>query len=394
VNGCIKTNIVAPHKYLLHCTKCSGSLIVNYNSRAKIMAKNIFWNDDWMDIQRRYWEQLTDMQQQAFGAKKPPANPWQQSMDHWWSAVQGGVPPAGQDFFNKMMDQGKAFFQMAEQAMQAAGQENPSEVWSHMLSSLTESLHQNTESSPFKQATAFWEMPLDNWNRMASAMSPLPGDTLRGMPHEGIKENLDRLLTAPGLGYTRESQTQYQSLAQAVLEYQEALAEYSLFFASLGEKTVRRLQDQLGDAPVESARQLYDEWIGCCEEVYAAEVMTDDYAKMHGRLVNALMELKHRWGEILNESLSAMNIPTHDDLRTLQIRMQEQRRENKSLRSDISALRREIRQMQAKADRPAVKRTVKKKTATKKKSTTKKKTAARKAAPRKKKSTAGKRQTN
>jgi hypothetical protein len=26
VNGCIKTNIVAPHKYLLHCTKCNGSL--------------------------------------------------------------------------------------------------------------------------------------------------------------------------------------------------------------------------------------------------------------------------------------------------------------------------------------------------------------------------------
>jgi class III poly(R)-hydroxyalkanoic acid synthase PhaE subunit len=350
------------------------------------MAKSTFWNDDWMDIQRRYWEQLTDMQQQAFGVKKPPANPWQQSMDHWWSAVQGGVPSAGQDFFSKMMDQGKAFFQMAEQAMQAAGgQENPSDVWAHMLASMTEGFHQNTANSPFKQATAFWEMPLDNWNRMASAMSPLPGDTLRGMPHNGIKENIDRLLAAPGLGYTRESQTQYQSLTQAVLEYQEALTEYSLFFSSLGEKSVRQLQDQLGDTPVESARQLYDAWVGCCEEVYAAEVMTDDYAKMHGRLVNALMELKNRGGEILNESLSAMNIPTRDDLRTLQVRMQEQRRENKSLRSEVSALRREIRKLQAKADRPAPKRSVKKKTATKKKS------AAKKAAPRKKKSTAVKR---
>ena len=344
------------------------------------MANNAFWNDDWMETQRRYWEQWTNMQQQAFGVKKPPANPWQQSMDHWWSAVQGGVPSAGQDFFSKMMDQGKAFFQMAEQTMQAAGgQESPTDAWAHLLSSMAEGFHQTPGNDAFNQATAFWEMPLDNWNRMASAMSPLPGDTLRGMPHEGVKDNIDRILAAPGLGYTRENQAQYQSLGQAVMEYQEAMTEYSLFFSSLGEKSVRQLQEQLGDTPVESARQLYDSWVGCCEEVYAAEVMTDDYAKMHGRLVNALMELKHRWGEILNESLSAMNIPTRDDLRTLQTRMQEQRRENKSLRSEVSALRREINKIQAAADKPAVKRTVKKK-ATKKK-----------AAPRKKKSAASKR---
>lgn len=354
------------------------------------MSNNTFWNDDWMDTQRRYWEQWTDMQRQAFGVKQPPANPWQQSMDHWWSAVQGGVPSGGQDFFSKIMDQGKLFFQMAEQAMKAAGgQENPTDAWARLLASMTGGLQQTPANDTFKQATAFWEMPLDNWNRMASAMSPLPGDTLRGMPHDGIKANIDRILAAPGLGYTRENQAQYQGLTRAVMEYQEALAEYSLFFSSLGEKSVRQLQHKLGDTPVESARQLYDAWVGCCEEVYAEEVMSDDYARMHGRLVNALMELKNRWGEILNESLSAMNIPTSGDLRTLQMRMQEQRRENKTLRSEVSILRREIKKMQEERERPAARRTVKKRAATKK--AVAKRAVPKKAAPPKKKSAAGKR---
>jgi len=339
-----------------------------------------------MNTQRQYWEQWNNMQQQAMGVKQPPKNPWEQSLEHWWSAVQGAVPSTGQDFFSKMMDQGKAYFQMAEQAMQAAnGQENISEAWSKMLHGLTESFQQTQTNDPFKQASSFWEMPLDNWNRMASAMSPVPGDTLRGMPHGDVKEHLDRLLGTPGLGYTRESQSQYQSLLKAVMDYQEAMTEYALFFSSMGEKSAKLLQQKVSDTPVESARQLYDTWVGCCEEMYAEDVTTEDYAKLHGRLVNALMVMKSRYGEILNESLSTMNIPTHDDLRTVQIRMQEQRRENKKLASEVAALRREIQKMQA------VKKSADTKPAAQ---AAAKKVTKKKAAPRKKKAAAPRRTTN
>ncbi len=345
------------------------------------MTNNQFWNDDWLNTQRRYWEQWTDMQQQALGLKQPTANPWEQAMEHWWGAVQGAMPDYGQDFYSKMMEQGKSFFRMAEQTMQAtSGKDNVTDAWAHVLSGLTESFHQANSNGPFNQASPFWEMPLDNWNRMASAMSPVPGDTLRGMPHADVRNHLDRLLGAPGLGYTREGQAQYQSLAQAAMEYQEALAEYALFFSSMGEKAVALLQERFGDTPVESARQLYDAWIGCCEEVYAGEVMQEDYSKLHGRLVNALMVLKSRWGEVLNEYLSAMNIPTRDDIRTLQLHVQEQRRENKRLRAELQALRKAVEESQSARPKPAVKRVVKKKKATRKK-----------AAPRKKKTTTNKR---
>jgi class III poly(R)-hydroxyalkanoic acid synthase PhaE subunit len=338
------------------------------------MTDNKFWNEDWLNTQRQYWEQWTDLQQQALGVKQPAASPWEQAMEHWWGAVQGAMPDYGQSFYTKMMDQGKSFFRMAEETMQASsGKENATDAWAHILSGLTDSFHKAGSNDLFNKTTAFWEMPLDNWNRMASAMSPVPGDTLRGMPHADVRNHLDRLLGAPGLGYTREGQAQYQSLAQAAMEYQEALAEYALFFSSMGEKAGALLQERLADTPVESARQLYDAWVGCCEEVYAVEVMKEDYSKLHGRLVNALMVLKSRWGEVLNEYLSAMNIPTRDDIRTLQLRVQEQRRENKLLRAEVDALRKVVEESRRAPTKPAAKRAVKKKKATRKKSTPRKK---------------------
>jgi len=348
------------------------------------MAGNNFWNDDWMNVQRQYWENWNDLQNQAMGYTKPPASPWEQAMDHWWSAVKGGVPATGQDFYSKMMDQGKDFFKMAERMMPASGgQEDPTEVWTRLLSSMADSFTQVPGVDSFKkQGTGFWEMPLDNFNRMASAMCPMPGDAFRGMPTGSVKEHLDRLLGAPGLGYSRESQAQYQSLGQATLEYQEALAEYSMLFTKMGEKSVALLQKKVQGKPIESARQLYDAWIGCCEEVYAEQVMTPEYIQLNGRLINALMMVKSRWGEILNEYLSSLNIPTRDDLRTLQIRMQEQRRENKKLRSEVNKLHKLVEQLSATVERAAKAPAAAPATATKtrrtvtKKKVSKKKTAA------------------
>ena len=349
------------------------------------MASNTFWNDDWMNVQRQYWEQLNQWQQQAMGLNKPPANPWEQAMDHWWGSVKDAVPPIGQEFYNKMMEQGRSFFNMMENVAQASTeQKGATETWSKLLGSFSDSFKQASDMSGLGQSTGFWEMPLDNWNRMVSVLSPVPGDVLRGMPTGAVREHLDQVLGAPGLGYTRETQAQYQGLAQAVVEYQEAIAEYAMLFTRMGENSVTLLQEKIKEQDIDSVRQLYDTWVGCCEEEYAEQVMTPEYIELHGRLVNALMLVKGRWGEILNEYLSMLNIPTSDDMRTLQTRMQEQRRENKTLRSEVNALRRQVEQIATApaARRPAAatpgatKKKVSKKKVGKKKVTKKKASAA------------------
>jgi len=308
------------------------------------MADNSFWNQDWMKLQEQYWNQWSEMQKKALGiAEKPKLDPWQAAMQHWWDAVGGAVPDPGRDFLQKAMEQGRQAFELAEQFSKSMLKEDG---WKQLTDLLTKSFT-GTGNSGLGSASGFWEMPLDNWQRMASALSPLPGDLLRGMPTTGLKENLDKVLGAPGLGYTRESQTQYQSLLQSLMEYHEALGEYTLFFTRLGEGASRRLLELLQEKPVESARGLYDTWVQCCEARYADEVMTPEYQRLHGRLVNALMQLKHRWGELLNEYLSAMNIPTRDDMRTLQQRVQEHRRELHAVRRELAELRKSLASQEA-----------------------------------------------
>ena len=340
------------------------------------MTKAPLWNDEWMDIQRRYWEQWTALQQQALGlTAKPTATPWENALNHWSEAVSGTLPDMSRDFMQKMVDQGKAFFRLASDMATSMNAEG-GDAWRQVIDNLASSFSQLASSTdPMGDGSGFWEMPLDNWNRMVSALSPVPGDMLRGMPTTGLKENLDRILGAPGLGYTREGQEQYQSLFQSILEYQEALAEYSMFFSQMGERAALRLADLVNENPVESARGLYDAWVSCCEQEYAAQVMTPEYARLHGSLVNALMRVKHRWGELLNEYLSALNMPTQHDLRTLQCRVQEHRREIRALRQELAELRKSV----TRAPAAPKKTTASKKTPVKKTTAKRKKAAARKA---------------
>jgi polyhydroxyalkanoate synthase subunit PhaE len=63
------------------------------------------------------------------------------------------------------------------------------------------------------------------------------------------------------------------------LDYQRALQEYLGFYSKLGVKSVARMRGYLqgvidSGKSIDSARAIYDNWVGCCEEVYAEEVIT------------------------------------------------------------------------------------------------------------------------
>jgi len=216
---------------------------------------------------------------------------------------------------------------------------------------------------------------------MMSSLSPMmPGDLLRNMPHDQVKDSVDRMLSAPGLGYSREEQAQYQDLTRRVLDYQRALQEYAAFFSQLGFKSVQRMRDFVqrqadGGKTIDSVRTLYDSWVACCEEVYGEEVATPEYARIHGRLVNAQMALKKRMSVMVDENLGAMNMPTRSELRTLQDRLQETRRENKQLRHDLDMIKRRLATLPAASPAPARTTASAQAPAARKKTTVRKKTA-------------------
>jgi class III poly(R)-hydroxyalkanoic acid synthase PhaE subunit len=334
------------------------------------MSEKGLFGEDWLEIQRKYWESWTDMSRKAMdlaggagGAARPGAGgpfglgqvdltkPWEGALDHWWKAWSPAAPQDSRDFMGHLIDQGKGFFRMAETFYPgaAAGDEdgwaaitkNLEDLQSRFMGGMSEG------GDVFHRMMAFWELPYDNFQRMMSSMSPIPGDVLRNMPHDQVRGHIDRVLSAPGLGYTREEQGQYQDLMRCVLDYQKTLREYLGFYSHLGVKSVGRMRNYLQSVvesgkSIDSARAIYDNWVRCCEEVYAEEVSSPDYAALHGRLVNAQMSLKQRMSFMVDESLGAMNMPTRSELRTLQDRLQETRRENKRLRRELTALHRQV----------------------------------------------------
>jgi polyhydroxyalkanoate synthase subunit PhaE len=312
--------------------------------------------NDWLELQRKYWESWTDLSRKAKGAASPTTNPWEAAIDHWWQALSPAAPDLARDFMTKIMDQGKAFFALADGytknlgAMPGAGLgTGAGDGWSalsrtleDMQKAFTGGLQGGDEAS--RRLMAFWELPYDNWQRLVSSMSLVPGDALRNMPHGQLKDGLNQALSAPGLGYTREEQAQYQDLVRRGIEYQQALQEYLQFFSGLGTKSIGRMRDFLEtqDKPIESARALYDSWVSCCEQVYAEEVKSAEYARISGRLINAQMAVKQRMAIMVDETLGALNMPTRSELRTLQDRLQETRREYKALRHEVESLKRQL----------------------------------------------------
>lgn len=341
------------------------------------------WNQDWIEIQQKYWENLTEMSRNVMGPKVSSKNPWESAMDHWWQTIAPAAPDPAKDFMEKMLSQGKNFFRMAEQFTGNLQGSAPTADWSQALNKVFNDMQAAFSGNvpgldadmPHKMM-AFWEMPLDNWQRMVSSLSLMPGDALGSMPHGA---DFERFLSAPGLGYTREEQTQQKEIVRVMMEYQRALQDYMQFFSNLGSLSVDRMRkktEKMGeeDKSIDSARALYDLWIMSCEEVYGEQVMTPEYAVIHGHLVNTLMALKKHMGQMVDENLGAMNMPTRSEIRTLQDRLQETRRENKQLRGDLEDLREKVERLVTAA---ASSVTPEKKATPRKKVTVKKKAAAR-----------------
>ncbi|MEJ2405823.1 MAG: class III poly(R)-hydroxyalkanoic acid synthase subunit PhaE [Candidatus Thiodiazotropha sp.] len=321
------------------------------------MSESPFWNEDWMKTQQKYWDNWTEMSRKAMGLETPSKSPIESAMEHWWQAVSPSSDDMTRDFMGKMLNQAQSYFRLAEDYY---GNSQDSSHWfetanrtvkdlQKLFTSGLEQALSGTESAgddALHKMMAFWEMPSDNWQRMISSLSLLPGDLLRNLPNqEGL--GLERFLSAPGLGYMREEEGQYKKLMALGLQYQKALGEYTHFFSNLGLLAANRLGEKIADlsengGKIESARGLYDLWVNSSEEVYSEQVMTPEYTLIHGTLVNSLMKLKQCLGHIVDETLGGLNMPTRRELRTLQDRLQESRRETKSMRREIEVLQEQM----------------------------------------------------
>lgn len=309
------------------------------------MSNKEFWDADWMAVQQKYWTEWLELSRKSGAAGVNLKSAWEQAQDHWWQAVSPAVPKDTRVFMEKMMDQGKQLFRLAGMFSGDASGPGPRD-WQQTLRGLGEAfttIGGGAGNGKAQHLLGFWKLPLESWWHLVSTLSLLPADTLGRLPSEGDQADLVRLLSVPGLGYSRERLAQQQKLARLLLKYQQAQDEYTKFFSVIGLRSVERMkrlleQKQTTKETIDSAREFYDLWVATCEEVYTEEVMTPEYAKINGELVNALMAVRKQQGVMVDENLAALHMPTRIEIRTLQVRMQENRRENKRLKLEIRSL--------------------------------------------------------
>jgi len=385
-----------------------------------------FSNEDWAEAQQNYWNAWSDMCEKAMGsaASSKPENPWAEGLEQWWKAMSGTAPEQSRDYFSRMVEQGQGFMAMGQEMTRFLSSINDmnktGDGWKEALSSRFEEMkrslsgNQGDYSQLLKGMFAFTDMPLDTMRRTASTASLFPGDIFEGLragawteQEVSLHEHVQRTLSVPGVGYTRESQAQQQKLTSLLVDYQRVSQEYNQAHAKVGVDTLDCMLHKIIEMSdkgeeITSLRQVYDLWVDCGEATYAKYVSSDEYSELYGRMVNALMALKKQGQGMVDESMGAMGAPTRRELDTVLRRQQEVRRklielqaspaageverltsEVDKLRSDIDALRGLLTTQAEKTlstapAKAASKPAASKKTAARKKTTTRKKATSRK----------------
>jgi len=276
------------------------------------------WLDEWM----RAWRSFPDPR---------GGNPWTAMLEHFAKSHPASYHQPFADALDKITGQSRAFFDLGQTLATNGG-----DGWQDAVFRYLDELSDQAKD-PQAAARAFGGVsPLDYWRQLAGH-----GGDSSGEP-QSLMGQLDQLLRMPGLGYTREHQESHQELSRLWLDYQRAYGEYAAYCAETARRSVERLRERLqaefADAggPA-SIRALYDAWVACSEEVYAERVATDEYMKLHGRMVNALLAYRRQAGKLLDEWAKAANMPTREEVDALHRKLKETRRELDSLKAAAAA---------------------------------------------------------
>jgi class III poly(R)-hydroxyalkanoic acid synthase PhaE subunit len=349
------------------------------------------WMDLWLESQRRYVEAWGEMGRAAGagGAAATRADPWSEAMhkglDAWWQTVAVGLPAGTREAASRFLDVGKGYWRIGEAFQHlveaSRGFMGGDGEWQKALQEGLKRFQDTVcgteaQANPWSGLATFCGMPLDNWRRVVSSLSVLPGDLEKALRGEGpagpetLQRALDRLLATPPLGYTREWQEQVQDWAGLWLDHGQALQEYQSQLGSVTTRAVDKLGARLLERakdgkPIETLREAYDLWVDCAEDAYAEVASSPGFISAQARLTNTLMAVKRHEQQIVAEVQSGLNMPTRREMDTSHRRVQELRREIRGLEDrldelprlyqEVEGLRAEIRALRADQDarRPA-----------------------------------------
>lgn len=164
---------------------------------------------------------------------------------------------------------------------------------------------------------------------------------------DAYEATFGRMLAAPALGYTRETTERLLRGFDAWIDVNRAAVDFQTEIANTGfhamEALMRRLVEMSEQGEqITTLHEFYDLWLDTAEKAYYELFGTDSFATLQGRFVNASMQYRRRQGELLDEIMADIGLPGREEVDEVHRHVYDLRIELRYMKRDMAALRREL----------------------------------------------------
>ncbi len=355
---------------------------------------NSSWNKDWLEMQKQYMEALTSLgntaKQQQTGSAQ--TTEWQKALEQWWQHKQFEMPGDPQAVFSNLLQYSNSWQSFGEQFSDllkavSPGEDNNTD-WQSALREQIELMKNRMLNTGGNFDARNWlagmQAPADNWQNLFGSMFSAADPARANSPFTGMPGDIEKLFTLPGLESNPLLQEQMQEGMKLWQAYQNNYQAYRETLNNIDLGSLDKLQEKIlaladQDKSISSLRELYNLWVDSHEEVYSQYALTEEYSKLYGQLVNALLQFKAHGQEFLAAGSESLDLSTNDQREALLQEVHEIKRQQKKDRNRIKALEEQVKKMN-KGSSVKVKQS-----GAKKKKKLRKKSPAKKTAPRAKK---------
>ncbi|MBF0439467.1 MAG: class III poly(R)-hydroxyalkanoic acid synthase subunit PhaE [Magnetococcales bacterium] len=331
------------------------------------------WMKGWSDLQQKMWEDWSDVTQNSWAKtwqKETPMNFFREGMKNWPGAGAFGSAPqtpeamAMQNAMSSMegfMRMGREVFKVFQNLTESGA---ASQDWTTQLDRIiqqTKEMFAKSGASPLAamgnmpnmgnmgnmgDLSAMWSTPMKAWTDMLSSNPMFSNDIMRSMLTGGqsADELMTRFLSMPGLGPNREKQEKFQEGLRLGLEYRKHFEEFQTLMNQSTSRALDLLHRKLLEVGAEgkslqTLHDLYVLWVDCNEEANAATVSGKEFNEVNARMTNALMRVRKHMGDVVDESLGTMNMPTRRELDSAHKQISLQKKRIQALEDEMQELR-------------------------------------------------------
>jgi Poly(R)-hydroxyalkanoic acid synthase subunit (PHA_synth_III_E) len=132
---------------------------------------------------------------------------------------------------------------------------------------------------------------------------------------------------SPGAGFAMPEARASWDLLMRLAQLQAQLgAQWSEIASGCAQRFIARARTAgVGALTPESALKLYELWVDCAEESYAARVRTEEFASLQARLANTAAELLLAQRREAEQLVRAWGLPTREEIEGLERQLRELR---------------------------------------------------------------------